>query len=201
MKSFGHQARIAAIQLALLAWALTAAAGDRFFTGSLLVATSEIRDPRFAETVIYLVKHDASGAFGLVINKPMGKVSYQELLKGFGTDSASGKGDVVLHYGGPVGANEGFVLHSDETTLDSSTKVKDGIAMTADARMVQAMSQNKGARQALFMFGYTGWAPGQLEGELRANSWFIIPGDKNLIFGKDAEKKWRQANDRRQIPS
>jgi putative transcriptional regulator len=50
------------------------------------------------------------------------------------------------------------------------------------------------------MLGYAGWAPGQLEAELKGGSWFVIPGDKALIFGKDADKKWQQALDQRKIP-
>jgi putative transcriptional regulator len=79
-------------------------------------------------------------------------------------------------------------------------KVANGIAMTADVKMIEAMARGKGPKQSLVMLGYTGWAPGQLEMELRANSWFVTPGDKSLIFGKDAEKKWQQAMDKRQIP-
>ena len=50
------------------------------------------------------------------------------------------------------------------------------------------------------MLGYAGWAPGQLEAELKMKSWIVVPADKALIFGSDADKKWRQAMDKRQIP-
>jgi putative transcriptional regulator len=84
--------------------------------------------------------------------------------------------------------------------LDSSTKVKDGIAVTADAKMVQALALGTGPRQSLLIMGYAGWAPGQLEMEIKANSWFTISADKSLVFANDAEKKWRRAMDKRQIP-
>jgi len=180
---------------------ITAAADqDRFITGQLLVATPEMKDSRFAETVIYIVKHDADGAFGLVINRPMAKGPFEDLLKGFGTEINDAKGEVVIHYGGPVGMQQGFVLHSDDITIESSMKVADGIAMTADVKMIEAMARGKGPRQSLVMLGYVGWAPGQLEMELKADSWFVIPGDKSLVFGKEADEKWREAMDKRQIP-
>jgi putative transcriptional regulator len=178
----------------------TAADQDRFITGQLLVATPEMKDPRFAETVIYMVKHDADGAFGLVINRPMAKGSFEDLLKGFGTEIDDAKGEVVIHYGGPVSNEHGFVLHSDDITIESSMKVANGIAMTADVKMIEAMARGKGPRQSLVMLGYAGWAPGQLEMELKADSWFVIPGDKSLVFDKDADEKWREAMDKRQIP-
>lgn len=173
---------------------------ERFLTGQLLVATPETKDPRFAEAVIYLVKHDEEGAFGLVVNRPLAKGPYEDLLKNFGADTKDAKGELIIHYGGPVGTRQGYVLHSDDVLFESSTKVTDGIAMTADVKMIEAMARGKGPKQSLLMFGYAGWAPGQLEMELKDESWFVIGGDKSLIFGKDADKKWRQAIDKRQIP-
>lgn len=172
---------------------------DHNLAGKLLVATPDMSDPRFVETVIYMVRHDASGAFGLVINRPLAKGPMEDLLKGFGIESKEAQGEIVIHYGGPVSPREGFMLHSDDVLLESSTKVKDGIAMTSDTKLIEALSRGKGPGQSLFMLGYAGWAPGQLEAELKANSWYVVAGDKTLIFGKEADKKWRHAMDKRQI--
>ena len=155
--------------LDVLAVDIPAAEQTNSIAGQLLIATADMGDPRFVETVIYIVKHSSEGAFGLVINRPLAKGPIGDLLKGFGMNTKGAKGEIVIHYGGPVGADQGFVLHSDEVLLDSSTKIKDG------------------------------WAPGQLEAELKANAWYVIPADKALIFGKDADKKWREAMDKRQI--
>lgn len=169
-------------------------------TGQLLVATPEMRDPRFVETVIYIVKHSAEGTFGLVINRPLAKGPVEDLLKGFGLESSGAKGEIVIHYGGPVSPRAGFVLHSDDVLLEESAKVANGIAMTSDPKLIEAMAQGKGPKQSLFIMGYAGWAPGQLEGELMAGSWYVVSGDKALIFGQDAERKWQQAMDKRKIP-
>jgi putative transcriptional regulator len=169
-------------------------------TGQLLVATPEMRDPRFVETVIYVVKHSEEGAFGLVINRPLAKGPLEDLLKGFGMDSSGVKGEITIHYGGPVSPRAGFVLHSDDVLLEESAKVANGIAMTSDPKLIEAMARGKGPRQSLLIMGYAGWAPGQLEGELKAGSWYVVSGDNGLIFGEDAERKWRQAMDKRKIP-
>lgn len=189
----------------LLGWniplvAINAAEQSEDLTGQLLVATPEMRDPRFVETVIYIVKHSAEGAFGLVINRPLAKGPVEDLLKGFGMDSSGAKGEIIVHYGGPVSPSAGFVLHSDDVLLEESAKVANGIAMTSDPKLIEAMAQGKGPRQSLFILGYAGWAPGQLEGELKAGSWFVVSGDKALIFGQDADRKWQQAIDKRKIP-
>jgi putative transcriptional regulator len=188
-----------ALSLSLIA--AHAAEQSEDLTGQLLVATPEMRDPRFVETVIYIVKHGAQGAFGLVINRPLAKGPVEDLLKGFGLDSSGAKGEIVIHYGGPVSPRAGFVLHSDDVLLDESAKVANGIAMTSDPNLIEAMAHAKGPKQSLFIMGYAGWAPGQLEGELMGGSWYVVSGDKGLIFGKDADRKWQQAMDKRKIPS
>lgn len=168
-------------------------------TGKLLVASPEMKDPRFVETVIYMVQHNATGTFGLVINRPLAKGPMQDLLKGLGSKITGVKGEIVIHYGGPVSPESGFILHTDDLLLDTSTKIKDGLAVTSDVKLLEAMARGKGPRRALVIMGYAGWAPGQLEAELKADAWFVVPADKALIFGKDSDKKWHQALDKRQF--
>jgi len=200
--ALGYAGAVVSLAVLLSAFAARSRAAEPLgnLTGKLLVATPEMGDPRFSETVIYVVKHNVEGAFGLVINRPVAKGPIRDLLQGFGVENKNVKGEVVIHYGGPVGQNQGFVLHSDDVLLEDSTKVKDGIAMTSDSKLIEAIGLGKGPRQYLIILGYAGWAPGQLEAEIEANAWFVVTGDKALIFSNDAEKKWRRAMDKRQIP-
>lgn len=207
MKRLGasHRARMAG-WLALIAYLLTpcyppiGAEEERDFVGQLLVATDEMRDPRFVETVIYIVKDNSEGTLGLVINRPLAMGPIDDLLKGFGAEPLLSKREVIVHYGGPVSGLQGFVLHSDDLLFESSVRVKDGLAMTSDVKMLEAIASGKGPEQFLIMLGYAGWAPGQLQAEIKSNAWFVLPADKTLIFGKDADKKWRRAMDRRPTP-
>jgi putative transcriptional regulator len=169
--------------------------------GRLLIATGEMKDPRFDEAVIYLVKHDSEGSLGLIINRPIAHGAIDDLLKGFGVEGKGSNREIVIHYGGPVSSRQGFLLHSDDVILENSIRAKDGIVMTSDTKIIEAIAMGKGPRQFIFTLGYAGWAPGQLQAELKANSWFVIAADKALIFGEDAENKWRRAMDKRQIPS
>ncbi len=168
-------------------------------TGQLLVATEEMSDPRFTETVIYIIKHDESGAMGLVVNRPVAKGPIADLLKSLGADAKGAKGEIILHYGGPVQPEQGFVLHTDDYKTEGTTVVGNGIAVTSSIELLRALSRGKGPRQSLFAFGYAGWGPGQLEAEIEANAWFSIPAEKDLIFGADAENKWRRATDKKKI--
>jgi putative transcriptional regulator len=179
---------------------LLAAERGQALVGQLLVATEEMQDPRFVESVIYIVKHDHEGTMGLVINRPLAQGPIDDLLKGFGAETKGSGREIIIHYGGPVSSRQGFLLHSDDVLLENSMKAKDGIAATSDTKIIESIANGKGPRQFLFMFGYAGWAPGQLEDEIKRKTWAAVSADKALIFGKDAEKKWRQAIDKRQIP-
>jgi putative transcriptional regulator len=171
-----------------------------FTAGQLLVATPEMRDPRFAESVIYMVRHNKDGAMGLVINRPMAKGPIKDLLKGFGIEYEEAEGEIIIHYGGPVSPDMGYVLHSDDVMLDDSRRVKNGIAVTGNAKLIEEMARGNGPRQSLVILGYAGWAPGQLEGELAAGAWHVVPADSEFVFREKADQKWRKAMDRRQIP-
>ena len=177
-----------------------AAEPEPSIAGQLLVATDEMKDPRFAEAVIYLVKHDSEGTLGLIINRPIAQGAIDDLLKGFGAQAKGSNREIIVHYGGPVSSRQGFLLHSDDITLENSMRAKDGIVMTSSTKMIEAIAIGKGPRQFIFTLGCAGWAPGQLQGEIKANSWFVIAADKALIFDADAETKWRRAMDKRQIP-
>jgi len=192
------------IALALITfspWAHSRARADEneSLVGKLLVAGEAMQDPRFIESVIYVIKDDQEGTMGFIINRPIAQGSIDDLLKGFGVEAKGSNREIVIHYGGPVSSRQGFLLHSDDVTLENSMKAKDGIAATSDIKMIEAIAMGNGPRQYLFMLGCAGWAPGQLENEIKLDSWFVVAADKSLIFGKDADKKWRQAMDKRQI--
>ena len=175
------------------------AAQSATLAGQLLVARTELQDPRFVRSVIYIVHHDAGGAMGLILNRPIGEASLSELLERAGVEGTGVNGEIRVHFGGPVEPGRGFVLHTADYKVEGTQVVKDGIAMTARPEILRAMGTGTGPRQSLFTLGYAGWAPGQLEAELKAGSWEIVPADKTLVFDENAETKWERAMARRTI--
>lgn len=165
--------------------------------GQLLVATDELNDPRFVRTVIYMIQDDTNGAMGLVINRPMGTVPLTKLMDELGLDSKGVSGDIRLHYGGPVDAGRGFTLHTSEYSIKGTQVIEGGIALTAEAEILHAIGTGKGPRLALLAVGYAGWAPGQLEAEIRAGAWISVPADEALLFDDDYATKWERATSRR----
>src|SRR5215475_10372950 len=116
----GFAARWLALALLLLCTPLVTAATTDMgapggsLAGQLLIAAPDMDDPRFAHTVILMVQHDQGGALGIIINRPVGELSYADLLKSIGTTGKPVEGKVRIFAGGPVELSAGFVLHSTE---------------------------------------------------------------------------------------
>jgi putative transcriptional regulator len=72
--------------------------------------------------------------------------------------------------------------------------------MTSDPEVLRDIGQHEGPRQSLVAFGYAGWGPGQLEGELAAGGWFTLPEDPKLVFDFDRDRLWDEAMKRRTMP-
>ena len=168
-------------------------------TGQLLVATPDMPDPRFERAVIYVIRHDASGAQGLVVNRPLREVPLALLLEQMGMESSGVQGTVRLHAGGPVDTLRILVLHTAGYASEGTLPVKDGFAVTWEPDILRAIAQGKGPRKTLFAVGYTGWAPGQLEAEMKTGAWVRASADEALLFDDSHETKWDRAMARRKI--
>jgi putative transcriptional regulator len=165
--------------------------------GQFLIASPEMRDPRFAQTVLVMIRHDRNGAMGIVINRPVGKLELARLLDAIGEKGEGTTGAVPVFQGGPVQIELSFVLHSGDYHQSETRDVASGLAMTAAPAIFRDIAAKAGPSKSLIAFGYAGWGPGQLEAELAQNAWFTAPLDSRLVFDEDRDKVWERAMERR----
>jgi putative transcriptional regulator len=165
--------------------------------GELLIAAPTIGDPRFAHAVILMVRHDKEGAFGIVINRPVGERSIATLLEAAGESDPDVAGNVRVFAGGPVEPELGFVVHSAEYRRPGTLDVDGRVAMTGSRQILRDIGHNQGPEKSLFALGYAGWGPGQLEDELTRHNWFTTPEEPKLIFDDDRDNLWDDAMARR----
>jgi putative transcriptional regulator len=165
--------------------------------GQLLIAAPTIGDPRFYHAVILVVRQDNSGAFGIVINRPIEKRSIESLLEATGDQASGIEGSLLVFAGGPVQPELGFVVHSAEYRRPDTVALGAEVAMTADKQVLRDIGHHKGPKKSLFAFGYAGWGPGQLETEIGRRDWFTTTGDPKLIFDDDRGNLWDDAMARR----
>ena len=166
--------------------------GD-YLTGQLLIAMPNMRDPRFARTVIYVCAHNADGAMGLVVNRLVGSVTFPDLLVQLGIDTDAVTEEIRVHFGGPVESGRGFVLHSGEYHHASTLQVAEQMALTATIDILQDIAKGAGPRRSLLALGYAGWGPGQLDAEIQSNGWLNVSADEQLVFDEDLDGKWERA--------
>jgi len=165
--------------------------------GQLLIATPSMGDPRFSQTVILMARHDKSGAFGIVINKPLGERTLASLLAALGEKDDGVEGSVRVFAGGPVQPEIGFVVHSADYRRAGTVVVDSRVAVTANREILRDIAHKQGPQKSLLAFGYAGWGPGQLDGEMALRAWFTAEEDVGLIFDLDRAKVWDEAMKRR----
>jgi putative transcriptional regulator len=166
--------------------------GD-FLTGQLLIAMPAMADPRFAQSVIYLCAHTPEGAMGLVLNRPLKRPSFADLLRQLDVAPLPPARRIRLCAGGPVDNARGFVLHTADWTGEDSLRVDDGLALTASLDVLKAIAEGGGPREGILALGYAGWGPGQLDAEIHQNAWLSVSADETIVFDGDHDTKWRRA--------
>ncbi|HEX4179762.1 MAG TPA: YqgE/AlgH family protein [Caulobacteraceae bacterium] len=166
-----------------------------YLTGRALIAMPGIEDPRFERAVVLICAHTRELAMGLTLNRPLDGLTVPSLMEKLGVESGGALPEDLVLLGGPVETERGFVLHTDDyVSTSSSTKVLDGVALTATREVLEAIaSHDERPRRSLLALGYSGWGPGQLEREIRDNVWLTCDPDEALLFGQDYEHKWSTA--------
>ena len=148
--------------------------------GQLLISSPLLHDPNFRRTVVLMTHHDEEGAMGLVLSRPS-EIRVAEAVP----ELADLPGDELVHVGGPVQPEAVVVLVEDAS--EPELPIVGNIAfMQADADLDELDT----VRARVFA-GYSGWGPGQLEGELEESSWIVVPAEPDDAFAPDPDELWR----------
>jgi putative transcriptional regulator len=166
-------------------------------TNHFLIAMPGMAGDTFAGTVIYLCEHTAKGALGLVINKPIDiklKNLFEKVELTLDRDDLA---EAPVYFGGPVQTERGFVLHEaldgDGGHYNSSLQIPGGLEMTTSKDVLEALSNGAGPKKVLVTLGYSGWGAGQLEDEMKRNSWINVSAAPEIIFDTPVEQRYDKA--------
>lgn len=154
--------------------------------GQLLLAAPALQDPNFARSVVLVIKHDADGALGLILNRPTG-ATVREAIE---TEAAvSCPPDALLLRGGPCDGPL-MVLHGEAELAQEI--VLPGVYFSVESDLVQELL-GSGSETVRYFHGYAGWAPGQLDAEFDAGGWLSMPATQANVFepGMDTDT-WSQ---------
>lgn len=150
--------------------------------GHLLIASPKLRDPNFLKTVVLMVQHNEEGALGVVLNRPL-EATIESTWEQVSESPCNSEGH--LHQGGPC-PGPLMVLHTDANK--SQVEVLDGVHFTTDKEAIEELVLTA-SEPLKFVVNYSGWGPGQLEGELEAGGWFTAKATAEQVFRSD-ENFW-----------
>ncbi len=153
-------------------------ADDANFTGSILVAHPALGDPSFRKTVVFISQHQADeGAIGFVLNRPL-----DEMVSG-----APGMPDIPIYFGGPV--QPGNILLASLQWRENPAL----LAFRTFAGRASDPIEHEWLPGLRGFVGYSGWAAGQLEGEIVEETWLVLPPSKNIITLSPPGDIWKSA--------
>ena len=154
--------------------------------GKLLVASPQMGDENFNQTVVLMLQHSDEGALGVVLNRPSGR-SVAEVWEMVGqSDCVS---DDPVYVGGPV-TGPLIAVHTND--LFSEEKIFQGVFFAAQRNYLEHVVADGDDRYKLFS-GYAGWGPGQLEDEVAAGAWYSLDADYEFVFNADEHDLWPTA--------
>jgi putative transcriptional regulator len=150
--------------------------------GQILLASSKMLDPNFVRTVVLLVRHNEEGSLGLVLNRPL-DVTVKEACEKVLEKTVTFDG--VLYHGGPC---EGPLMTIHNRQKASEQQVVPGVHYCSTRDRVEMLLDDPKAKAKYFV-NYSGWGPGQLEGELEIGSWVIARADAQRVFD-ESDEQW-----------
>lgn len=158
-----------------------------------LLAMPQLKDPHFGGSLSYLCEQGSQGALGLIINKPM-QLTFSELLEQMQLPLEHCKqGQQPIYRGGPVHTDRGFVIHTGSADWKASLPVSEELTMTTSVDILEALAAGEGPDHFLITLGCAAWEAGQLEKELKENSWLTCAAWKQAIFDLPAEQRLNAA--------
>lgn len=150
------------------------------FRNQFLIALPALESDYFHHTVSLLIDHNAQGAFGVVINRPV-EITLSELFPDFSPGEAADAQCPVLE-GGPVQQDRVFFLHESSHEYQSTFRISDDIYLTTSTDLLKDLSYGTGPARVMALLGYAGWGEGQLETELGENVWLLSPASARIVF-------------------
>jgi putative transcriptional regulator len=170
-------------------------AGERVensLKGHFLIAMPEMADFNFSHTVTCISEHTHSGALGIIINRVLSTVSGKIIFDELKLESAPGSESIPIHIGGPVHANEIFILHGPPFEWESCLMITEKLAMSNSMDIIAAIAAGEGPEAFVISLGCAGWGPGQLESEITQNAWLTCPVANEVVFSEPIESRWER---------
>jgi putative transcriptional regulator len=160
---------------------------SKSLTTILIVARPELPDSNFKDSIVIVMNNVGPVPGGVIINRPT-RIPVSRL---FPELESLARLDDKVYFGGPVQINLVTFLFRAETEPEDAIKIMEGVYVSANRELLLKLLARDKPMQGLRIFvGYSGWAPGQLEGEIARGDWTLKPATAEAIFGGKSEHPW-----------
>ena len=167
--------------------------------GSLLIAAPDMPDPNFRRAIVYVIEHDHSGSLGVVITR-RSDTEVETILPAW-ADLCSSPG--VFYIGGPVKPDTGIALAVLSAGVDAADdpglQQIEGRVHVVDLDSEPERLRERSDGMRVFV-GYTGWSPGQLQGELDRGDWYVAPSLPSDLLAPARVDVWGEVLRRQDMP-
>jgi len=154
-----------------------------------LVAMPNLGGGSFAGSVVYVCEHSADGAMGLIINQQL-DITVKAIFDQLQLQYESQHGDYRVFDGGPIQQDRGFILHRTcDQQWESTVSIGGDISLSASKDILSDIALGTGPKDSLITLGYSSWSAGQLEEELKQNSWLTVPANSAIIFNTNCAQR------------
>ena len=140
----------------------------------------------------YLAARHSPGALGVAVGQIKHDLRLHELLENVGINPGQAP-DCVIHDGGPVEPQRGFVLHSPDWAGPGTIEAGALGCLSASLEVLQAIAAGEGPQRWIVALGYAGWGAGQLDGEMRRHGWYAAQGNSRILFDTPVSARWKAA--------
>ena len=180
--------RTACLVLLALLLATPVARAQGLAVGVVLVSRPALDDPNFTESVLLLIYHDSNGSLGILLNRPTNLRPSRVFPD---VEALADYADTVF-FGGPLDPSQVLVALRDPPpgTVEGDPIIDD-VYITADAAVIESLSTQLGWDRMRVYAGHAAWGPGQLQGEIDAGDWSLMPGHADLVFATEPLELWR----------
>lgn len=155
--------------------------------GKILISEPFLPDTFFNRSIIYLTDHTPDGSVGFILNKKL-DLQVSAAIEGFE------HWDEYLSMGGPVAPDTLHYLHKLGDIIPNSILVEGDIFWGGDIDSIRELIKSGKIKQSQirFFLGYSGWSAGQLERELKENSWIIAKVNSNIVLSNKGDDIWKR---------
>ena len=163
---------------------------QNYLKGHFLMAMPGLMDPNFHQTVTLICEHTHEGAMGIIVDRRVPELDSDQIFRELDIAFIQEQANIPLHFGGPVHGGEVFILHGPPFHWEGCLVVSPEFGLSNTSDILEAIAMGRGPHDFFIAIGCSGWGAGQLEAEMKENTWLTGMATTDIVFNTALERRW-----------